>query len=192
MSIQGLLQELDERVIVDRVGRFHDDARISYRLAGNTVPNFDEFTHVIADYYNHHFTRCVAGGGGLSRSEAAGRAKELLERQRRRGEGDIVGDFNDANGGTNGGLRVVLDKIADGLKAECVERYIRDAFDRHVAPNDWDQKVEIIRQFIRQAGANLASSIHADQPERCAGDYRELIRSYVDSLRNTSSMFRRL
>ena len=191
-AIDNLLAAFDERNLARAIGLAHDEARMRYPLAQNTVDTFDAFTDVIADYHNYHFTRCVSGGGTLSRAEAAGRAKEILEQEYRRQQGDIVSAFNDAHDGTNGGMRVVLDKLADALKAQSVERYIREMFDRHVAPNAWEQKVEIIRQFIRQCGANLGSAIRADQPERYAQNYRELIRSYVDSLRRTSSMFRRL
>ncbi len=55
-----------------------------------------------------------------------------------------------------------------------------------------EDKVAIIRQFIAQCGANLASSIDAKQPERYAQDFQDLIRSYVQSLQATSSIFRRL
>lgn len=191
-AIDNLLSALDERHMAQRVGLAHDEARMRYPLQSNTVDTFDRFSDIVADYYNYHFTLCVSGGGALGRAEAAGRAKELLEKEYRRQNGDIITAFNDANDGTNGGLRVVLDKIAEALKAESVERYIREMFDRHVTPNSWELKVEIIRQFIRQCGANLASSIRADQPERYAQNYQELIRSYVDSLQRTSSIFRRL
>lgn len=191
-AIDSLLAALDERVMAQRIGLRHDEARMRYPLRSNTVGTFDAFSGVITDYYNHHF-RCVSNGGSLSRADAAGRAKEILEREyRRQRKGDIVAAFNDAHDGTNGGMRVVLDTIAEALKAEFVERYVRDVFDRHVAPNSWEHKVEIVRQFIRQCGANLASSIRAHQPERYAHNYEELIRSYVESLQRTSSIFRRL
>ena len=191
-AIDNLLTALDERQMARAVALAHDEARGRFPLSRNTVGSFDEFSDLIADYYNYHFSQCVCGGGSLSSAEAAGRAKEILDREYRRQNGDIVTAFNDAHDGTNGGLRVVLDKIAEALKAESVERYIREMFDRHVKPNAWEQKVEIIRQFIRQCGANLASSIRADQPERYAQNYQELIRSYVESLQRTSSIFRRL
>lgn len=69
---------------------------------------------------------------------------------------------------------------------------IRDAFDRYVAPNSWESKVKIIKQFIRECGSFLSSSIRTDQPERYAQNYEELIRSYVDALQNTSAIFPRL
>lgn len=192
MSIDNLLAELDERTIAQRIGIPHDEARMRFSLNSNTVRSFSEFESVIADYYNTHFTTVVSRGGHLPASEAASRAKELLEREYRRKQGDIVTAFNDAHDGTNGGTRVVLDEISEGLKAESLERYIRDVFDRHVAPNAWEQKVDIIRQFIRRCGVNLGSSIRADQPERYAQNYRELIRSYVTALQQTSRIFRRL
>lgn len=191
-AIDNLLKALDERQIAQRVGFRHDEARMSYHLQSNTVADFDTFTDTIADYYNHHFAKCVSGGGTVSRSEAAGRAKEILEKEYRQRDGGIVMAFNDAHDGTNGGLRVILDKLAEALKLETVERYIRDMFDRHVAPNSWEDKVEIIRQFITRCGANLASSIDARQPERYAQNSQELIRSYVRDLQRTSSIFRRL
>ena len=158
-TIDHLLAALDERQIAQRVGLPHDEARMEYPLRRNTVGTFEDFTDLVADYYNHHFARCVSGGGSLPRPEAAGRAKEALEREYRRRNGDIVAAFNDAHDGTNGGLRVQLDLIAEALKTESVERYIRDMFDRYVAPNSWVDKVEIIRQFIARCGGNLAASI---------------------------------
>jgi hypothetical protein len=192
VSIESLLKELDEVTIAKKVGIPNDEARISYYLKKNTVDNFDEFSRTIGDYYNHHFTQCVSRGGGLSISEATGRAKEILDREYRRRDGDVVTAFNDSHDGTNGGLRVVLDTIAESIKTESVERYIRDVFDRHVTPNSWDKKVEIIRQFINQTSINIGSSINKDQPERYAQNYQELIRSYVNGLKRTSSIFSRL
>jgi len=191
-SIKNLLAELDEKAIAQRIAIPHDEARMHYSLKSNTTKSFDEFTGVIADYYIKHFTACVAPGGTLSTTEAASRAKELLEREYRRRGGDIVTAYNDAHDGTNGGLRIILDTIAENLKAESVEHYIRDAFDRHVAPNSWEQKVEIIRQFIAHCGSLLGSSIRTDRPEQYASNYKELINSYVSALQRTSSIFRRL
>jgi hypothetical protein len=191
-SIKNLLAELEERNIARRIGIPHDEARMKYSLGSNTVANFDEFKHIITDYYNTHFTACVSHGGSLSTSEAYSRAKALLEREYRRHGGDIVTAFNDAHDGTNGGLRLILDKIAESLKAESVELYITDAFDRYVAPNSWKEKIEIIRQFLTQFGAYLGGSIETDHPEHYASNYRELIESYVTALQRTSSIFRRL
>jgi hypothetical protein len=169
-SVSALLAELDERQIAQRIGIGHDEVRMRFRLESNTVEDFDQFRDLITAYYSYHYTTCVSHGGQLPPSEAYGGAKELLERDNRRRHGDIVTAFNNAFDGTNGVMRVVLDTIAEGLKTEAVERYITLAFDRHVAPNSWEQKVELIRQFIAYCGPYLSSSIKASQPERYAGD----------------------
>jgi len=191
-TIHSMLAALDEREIARQVTMAHDEARMRYHLSSNTVRDFDQFSRIIAAYFNHHYGSCISRGGSLSNADAYVEAKNSLEREQRKRGGDIVTVFNDAHDGTNGGLRVVLDTIADSLKAEAIERYTTALFDRHVAPNSWNQKVEIIRQFIACCGSMLAGSISRDQPERYARDYGELIKSYVEGLRRTSSIFRRL
>ena len=192
-TIRSLLDALDEREIARRVTIEHDEARMRYPLSSNTVGDFREFMDLISDYYSYHDSTCISRGGRLSHTDAYGEVKELLEREgRRRGNGNIVAMFNDVHDGLNAGARGVLDSIADGLKARAVERYTTAMFDMHVAPNAWDDKVDIIRQFIQCCGPMLAGSIVASQPERYAHDYSELIRSYVEGLRRTSSIFRRL
>ena len=190
-DINALLDALDERTIAKEIGIKNDETRMQYQLHSNTISDFDEFNRIIADYYNHHFTECISSGGSLSSAEAGGRAKEIIEREYRKRGGDIVAAYNNAHDGTNGGMRVVLDIIAEGIKAESVERYVRDMFDRHVAPNSWDDKVDIIRQFISHCGGQLSSSIRSSQPEAYASNFEGLIRSYVAALQQTSSMFRR-
>lgn len=193
MSINALLSALDERTIAKEISIPHDEARMNFPLKSNTVRDFDEFNNIIGDYYKYHYSTCVARGGSLSSLEARSGAKEILEREyRRRNNGNINSAYNDAHDGTNGGLRAILDVIADGLKAVSVERYIRDVFDRFVRPTEWDEKVNIIRQFIAHCGTHLSSSIKAGQPERYASDYEEVIRSYINALQQTSSIFRRL
>jgi len=191
-QINSLLYELDEQTIAKKHGIPFDTARIRYKLKSITVKNFGEFEWETGNFYNYMFTTCVSRGGNLSDDEASSRAKELLGQEFRRRGGDIVTAYNDAHNGTNGGLRTILDVITEGLKKESVERYVLATFDRYVAPNSWGQKVEIIRQFIDHCGSHLSSSIHRDQPERYAQNFQELIHSYVVTLQQTSSIFRRL
>ena len=69
---------------------------------------------------------------------------------------------------------------------------VEDVFEQYVTPNSWDDKVEIIRQFIAECGPPLAATLRNEPPERYARDYETLIRSYVTALERTSSIFRRL
>jgi len=192
VSYDSLARALDEREIARRVAIRHDEARARYPLSSIRVTSFEEFTDAITRYYDYHFATCISGGGHLPLGEARSEVKQLLESQLRRGEGDIVTWFVRARDGTEGGLRAALDGIAEGLKARAVANYVRDAFDRHVAPHRWEDKVEIIRQFIRSVGPYLSGSIRADQPERYAHEYVSLIQEYSRALQRSSAMFRRL
>ena len=191
-KIASILQALDERTIARRVGLAHDEARMQYPLRSNTVEDIESFFELIGAYYAYHHSRCVSKGGTISPSDARSLAKAILDREYKRRHGDIVSAYNDSHDGTNGGVRQALDHLAEALKAQSVENYVRDVFDRHVAPNSWEQKVEIIRQFCTDCGAFLRSDIRTDQFERYSHDFEPLIRSYVEALKSTSSVFRRL
>jgi len=191
-SIHSLLTALDEKTIARAVQIPHDNARAGFHIASNTVRNYEEFERIIGNYYNHHFCSCVAPGGALPPFEAIGRAKKVLENDYNRRHLTINNAIADAKDGTNGGLNTILNSIADALKAESVERYIEDVFDRHVAGDSWEQRVELVRQFMGHFGDALSDSVRSQPPERYANDYKELIRSFVHSMRQTSSVFRRI
>ena len=191
-SLDAIMKQLDEREIARKAGLPHDEARMAYALKKNTVASFGEFTQIIGDYYSYHFVTCVSNGGALPRAEAEGRAKEIIELKYRERRSTLQGAYADAQEGTNGGLRNILDLIAEQLKYESVERYIRKVFDDQIDPTSWEDKVNLIKQFIARCGADLAPSIDSRNPERYARDYTELIRSYINALSHTSSIFRRL
>ena len=68
-TIERIMSALDERKIASEVGLAHDETRMRYPLQSNTVGAFDEFTSIIGDYYNYHFSRCMSNGGRLSMTE---------------------------------------------------------------------------------------------------------------------------
>lgn len=124
--------------------------------------------------------------------KARSRAKEIIEHEYRRHHGDIVSAYEDAVSGTNGGLGRVLDTLANGILAEAIEDYVRDQFDSYIQPISFEEKVSAIRALFSIIGPHLASSVQLDRPERYAKDYRAVIEAYVEGLRQTSSVFRRL
>jgi len=190
--IDQVLAELDERHIAQTIALPHDEARLAFRLSRNTVADFREFEVLIADYMIHHYAHCVTGGGRLSRIDALGKGKAALERENRRRHGDLLSSFSDANLGLNGGAMGVLNVLCEAIKSEAIEHHVRNVFDHFVAPNDFEAKVRLIEEFINHCGHYLSSSIDRTRPERYAHDYRTLVEAYVEGLRDTSAMFRRL
>jgi len=189
--IESLCAALDEVAIARDVGIPHDEARAGYGLRRNTVSNFNEFNEVITNYYAFHVAQCVIRGGRIPQFEATGRANAIVEQEFRRQGGNLQSACRDALDGTNGGLRAILDVMAEHLKAESVERYTQYVFQQHVDPTSWPQKVEIIRQFIDRYRHVLGTAIDDRHPERYAQNYDELIRAFVDGLKRSSRIFKR-
>lgn len=192
MPIAPLLRALTERAIAQNVTIRFDESRMRFPIRCNTVGSIDHFYDLIGNFVNHIYSECIAPGGRLSPADARGFGKDLLEREFKRRRGNIVTAYNDAHDGTNGGVRHLLDVITDALKAEAVERYVTECFDENVQKNSFEQQVEIIEAFIAQCGPHLRSEMQSCQPERYARNYEELIRAYVEALKSTSSVFRRL
>ena len=188
--LDNILHELDESYIVDHIAKKHDEARVQYPLASITVQDDIAFDNQIADYYNYHFTKCISSGGELTRSEAAGRAKEIITQNYGRRRLDKLNAYSDGKNGTNGGMREILDIIMETLKEEAVERHFRDVIDRYIAPSSWDEQVEIIKELFKRIPDS--QYINKDQPERYARNYEDLIRALVEQLRTQSTIFRRL
>ena len=188
--LDRVLSELDESYIIENITKKHDEARIQYHLRSNTVSDDTEFDDVIADYYNHQFSQCFSSGE-LSRSEAAGRAKEIIAQEYRRKGRDKLHAYDDGKNGYNGGMRAILDTIMEYLKGEAIERHIRDVLDRYVAPTSFDEQVAIVSEVISRAGLS-SQYIDASRPERYARNYDELIRALVESIKAQAAKFRRL
>ena len=189
--LDQILSELDESFVIQHVTGAHDDASVSYRLRANTVSNDAEFDNTIADYYQHHYSRCVAIGGSLTRAEAAGKAKNIIEHEYRNKGMDKLNAYQDGKSGTNGGMRKILDMITDRLKAEALEFHIRDVLDRYIAPSGYDEQVSVIHELITRM--NIPSDkIDARHPERYARHYEELIRALVHTMNSQYASFRRL
>ena len=190
-KLDRILEELDELHIVNTITKQHDEARMGYTLPGITVSSDAEFDDLVADYYNYHFTTCISHGGSLPRSEAASSAKEIIENAYRRRGMDRLNAYSDGKNGTNGGMRAILDIIMDNMKDTAVERHIRDVIDRYVAPTDFEEQVDIVREIIARMGYK-PSYIDPKRPERYARNYEELVRGLVESVKAQSSKLRRM
>lgn len=189
--INDLMRELDEGVIARQIGLKHDNARVQYQLRTNIVEDYRSFIDLITDYYNYHFQQ-VYQCGPLLRTDAEGKAKALVNQAYRQNRGDIMSAFKEARDSVNGGLRRVLDAIADAMKGEHIEQYVESVFDRHVDPNDLESMAEIIRQFMAEHGNQFRSVLEIDKPEFYARDYKQLIQIYADVIRQGSSSYRRI
>lgn len=168
----------------------HDRARASYPLSSTTVNSWQDFEQILADYYRHH-CRGVGGGDYGDASQNLAEAKNLAMRGAGRNT-TIKKLFRDATSGADGGVRQVLDHLADGIKQQFLERYISDKFDAYISPCSIDEATEIIRQFFEKYQHILPTSIDFGKPMYYAANYKEYLNLFAQSMASVASEFRRL
>lgn len=190
--ISSMIEELRETTIARKIGIPHDTARNGFAIQKNVVANYQEFEHLISSYYSHHYQMAYPGCS-LPWSECLDRAKHVLEQEyHRRRRGDLVSCYKNAEAGLDGGVRAILDTLAESIKADATQRYVREVFDRYVSPVEWSDKVAIIQEFFNECGRYLSPAVDQSDPSRYARDYNTIVNAYVMSLQEVSSMFRRM
>lgn len=190
-KIHDLIQMVSEGEINRKLGQNHDKARMLYRQETNTIRDTEEFEVMIGDYYNHH-QHIVENASPLPLRQASHTAKGILDQEYRRDGGDWFSAYTDCRDGFHGGLHTVLNRIAEGLKYRDVQSYIEDCFNKYAPRDDFEAKVELIRQFFQYYGHHLPLEMQSDRPERYAVNFQDLIYAYVNGLRQTASQLRRL
>ena len=191
LNIHALLSELDEKTIARKITLKHDEARRTFRLHSIKVPDYDAFSKILGDYYKHHFTNALCYGDSIVEWRATQTAREIVEEIYKKKGGNISNAIRDACDGSNGGISRILDLIAEHIKNKDVEAYINGRFSEHINTIDFDEHVEVIRQFIKYFKNYLPPDFDITCPERYAHNYKELIRAYLDGLKRTSATFNR-
>lgn len=189
-SISAVLAALDPRVIAREAGLQHDEARVQFPLAQNTVKDFHEYQDIVVSYYTHHL-RAVGRLGPTHEVPCAyGQIVQMLEK--RLGVDMWSNDtlFRDACDGTNGGMRTVLDRIAHCLKLWDVEAYVEYHLDKCLNPLAFEARVEVIRQFMAECSPDLLPYLDTQHPERYAADCKRLVSAYIDAVFRTLASFR--
>jgi hypothetical protein len=185
-ELERILRALDERELARAVGKKHDDARSRYPLGNPAINDYADFERIIGDYYAYHFSACVGAGAKLPDYEAKQRAKQILEEEYRQQGQSINHACEDAMHGVNGGIRRVVDLLCEALKRENQANYIEQIFDTYVAPNSFDQKLELIRQLIQRFATILPRSVVEGRPEQYAHNYKQLVRAINEGLRRVA------
>ena len=186
MNINALLYSLSEGE-QNKIAMIHDQARGSYLLPVVKIRNWQECEYYLGDYYKHHCN--VVGGGDFGNpGQNLAEAKELAVRGAER-KTTIKKLFRDAITGSNGGMRQVLDNLANAIRQKYIERYIADTFDSYIAPCSIDESTEIMRQFLLAYQHILPSHIDVNRPEYYASNYKEYIGLFAESMTSIASKF---
>jgi hypothetical protein len=172
-NLQRILDLLDERTLAQEVWLANDMARERYRLERATVSDWDEFLEEITTYYEWHF-RQTRGDANLVKYSLESSASKIVE-QAYSSQGGMEAAVRNAKTGTGGGLSGVLTAIAQHLRQEHEEHYVGHILRKHINPMDWDEVVDLMRQYLRRFGGDLPRGSRVKKPEELAKNWRELI-----------------
>jgi hypothetical protein len=176
-NLDKILELLDEENIAKAVSIKHDETRERYSLAKATVVNYAEFLTEIAKYYAYHFKKTIANAD-LPVEIASQNALEIVQ-QAYASQGGLEAAYRNANVGTGGGLRTVIDSIYEALKREQEEKYVNHVLTTQVNPLDWNERVALMNQYLTKFGKYLPTGTKARSAEQIANNYGELIKLHT-------------
>jgi hypothetical protein len=189
-AFDTVVAQINEQALAQQLGIQIDSARGSYILDSSTVRSRDEFHEILDAFYIH--LHCWISGrteesfdAGQVRTETIDLLKTAFWNQ-----GGAEAAYARARDGTGGGMRSVLDVVAEHCKrkqyTDHVQRVLREA----ISAMDWNERVEFMRAALRRLESFLPLDIRAEPPERFVRQYEVIVKTYVESLDKLSQFLR--
>jgi len=157
MSVNAdtILLLLEQRHLNQHVLQAHDVAREAFLLPTMQVRDHREFNYLCQTYVQHHVAH--VGQGRLSDPAAFGEAKEILNRafgQDRFQEG-YAAALQIALDGSEGGMRRILNELANALKQRALEQYFDHVYHEHINVLSKADNLALSRAFYERFGPIL-------------------------------------
>ena len=155
MDVDRILDLLSQDRINREVLQQHDVARESFQAPSVTVRDHQEFKFLVTSYVEHH--KRVTDGGTPGPAAAFGEGKRILDKafgQDQFQEG-YAAAMQAALSGANGGLRQVLNEIADALKHHALNEYMDHVYHQHINVLSKEDNRELSRAFFQRFGPIL-------------------------------------
>lgn len=156
VDVDRILELLSQSFINREVLVKHDVARESFQLPKMVVGDHQEFKYLVTSYVEHHLKS--VGQGQPTPEAAFGEAKRVLDREF---EDDRYQDgYSRALGqglsGADGGMRGILNTIADAFRRRALSEYVDHVFYQHINVLSKEDNLALSRAFFERFGPVLA------------------------------------
>lgn len=175
------LKALTPTTIVEEVLLPIDQARATYQMNNVRVEDYAEFCETVISFHAHLLRHLGRKRGAMDSMDFAPEALDLVERTFL-DQGGLKMAVEESKNATRGGLRYILDRMTERVKAEERDKYVRMVFNSMVGPQDFEVKVSLMEAFLKRVGPNLPDDVRKHSPEQYATDYEIVIRAYSESL----------
>ncbi len=155
VDVDSILELLDQSKIDRDVLLKHDEARETFRLPAITVADHQEFHYLLTSYVQHHAE--TVGEGHLSEPSAFNEAKRILDHafQHDRFQEGFAAALQQAVSGADGGMRKILNEIADSLKRRALQNFMDYVYHHHINVLSRADNMELSRAFFTRFGPIL-------------------------------------
>lgn len=150
-DLDAIIEQLVEEFVAEKVDLEHDASRETFRLNTLRVTTFPEFLEAITRFYLHHFAHTVTRGR-LPVEFATGLAQEVAHKCF---PGGIEEAFLNAATGGQGGLKGVIDRMAERLKNDHREKWQSHVLSTQFDPLKWEDAESLAQQFLARHGNRL-------------------------------------
>ena len=190
-TLEVVLEAIEPLHVAEHVAVPIDSARIGYTLDSTVASSYDEFSDVITSFYLHVLRRTGVVAGSVIPQSITAAALDLLDRAFNRIGGSPAA-FAEARDATRGGLRYVLDVMADRYKYEEQAKYVRGVLAEALDPLDWSMKVAFMRALLERLAPHLPTEIRSQPPARFAKNWEKVVQAYTQSFGQIQSLLRTL
>lgn len=188
MDVDHILRLLDQDHINRTVLMRHDEARESFRLPRLIVRDHQEFKYLVTSYVQHHHQ--TVGHGTPSEAGAFGEAKRVLDRSFDEDpyQHGYARALQTALDGSQGGMRAILNALADALKQRALQDYLDHVYHHHINVLSKEDNRALSRAFYTRFGPILQRfGHHVDEDTfawntRAALDYHRQVLEQITGI----------
>ena len=179
-TLSSIVAELSERNLAGIIGAPLDRARAAFSIPSVCVEDVNDFNTLVCSLYSslqRALGLCADGPNSYLEAEALRTLGRAYAR-----EGGTDGAQAEAQTGTRGGMRAVLDRLADQYKRERKEAYVWCVLRVTVEDRSFAERCELAQKLLELLRSHGLGEDVKPQPAQMIGRLPELILHYVRAL----------
>ena len=192
VDVDRILGLLDSAQINRTILQQHDVARETFTLPTMIVRDHQEFKYLITSYVEHHLR--TVGEGAPTPAAAFGEGKRILDRSFNEDayQDGYARALQMGLDGSQGGMRAVLNAIADTLKQRALADYIDHVYHQHINVLSKDDNRALSRAFYERFGPILKRFGHEVDEDTFAWNTRAALDYHRQVLEHISGIAKKL
>jgi len=180
IDVIGLLKLLNRDYINRTILVHHDEARASFHLPKIIIKDFHEFNYILTSYIQHHHRQI--GEGELSNTTAFGEAKRLLNGAFKKDpfQEGYAAALQMARDGTMGGMRMILNEVAEAIKNRAYHDYLDTVFHHYIDVLSKKDNMDLAKAFFAHFQPTLERFGYEFDEYSFVHDTRAAVEYYLD------------